>query len=109
MGPTFMLKWELSSVERLFHKIRDTMPEVGSSDVTDAQKLDTVAYILQQNGFPAGTTELTDTKDALAAIRMMPKDGPSPPRSGALVQAVGCLQEAQRQPLDPDRQHAIRR
>jgi mono/diheme cytochrome c family protein len=93
VGPTFMLKWELQSVERLFHKIRDTMPEVGSSDVTEAQKLDTVAYILQQNGFPAGATELTDTKDALAAIKMMPKGGPGPPRSGALVQAVGCLQK----------------
>ena len=33
VGPTFMLKWELNSVERLFHKIRDTMPEAGSSDV----------------------------------------------------------------------------
>jgi mono/diheme cytochrome c family protein len=93
MGPTFMLKWEMQTVERLFHKIRDTMPEVGSSDVTEAQKLDTVAYILQQNGFPAGNTELTDTKNALAALKMMPKDGPGPPRSGALVQSVGCLQK----------------
>ena len=49
-----MLKWELNSVERLFHKIRDTMPEAGSSDVSDVEKLETVAYILQQNGFPAG-------------------------------------------------------
>jgi len=92
-GSTFMVKWEMQSVERLFHKIRDTMPEVGSTDVTDAEKLDTVAYILQQNGFPAGTTELTDAKGALAALRMIPRGGPGPPRSGALVQAVGCLQE----------------
>jgi S-disulfanyl-L-cysteine oxidoreductase SoxD len=93
VGNTFMVKWEMQSVERLFHKIRDTMPEVGSSDVTEAQKLDVVAYILQQNGFPAGSAELTDTKNALAAIRMMPKDGAAPPRPGALVQAVGCLQK----------------
>jgi len=93
VGPTFMLKWEMLSVERLFHKIRDTMPEVGSSDVTEAQKLDTVAYILQQNGFPAGSTELTDASGALAAIRMIPRNGPSPPRSGAMVQSVGCLEE----------------
>jgi S-disulfanyl-L-cysteine oxidoreductase SoxD len=93
VGPTFMLKWEMQSVEQLFHKIRDTMPEVGSSDVTDAQKLDTVAYILQQNGFPAGAAELTDTKNALAVLKMIPKGGPGPPRSGALVQAVGCLQK----------------
>ena len=93
VGPTFMVKWEMQSVERLFHKIRDTMPEVGNSDLTDAQKLDTVAYILQQNGFPAGPTELTDAKGALAALKMIPRAGPSPPRSGALVQAVGCLQK----------------
>ena len=93
IGPTFMVKWEMQSVERLFHKIRDTMPEVGSTDVTDSEKLDTVAYILQQNGFPAGAAELTDTPGALAALRMTPRGGPSPPRPGALVQAVGCLQE----------------
>ena len=93
IGPTFMLKWETQSVEQLFHKIRDTMPEVGSSAVTEAQKLDTVAFILQQNGFPAGTRELTDAKDALAALRMIPRDGPSAPRSGSLVQAVGCLEK----------------
>ena len=60
VGSTFMLKWEMHSVERLFHKIRDTMPEAGSTDVSDVEKLDTVAYILQQNGFPAGATELTE-------------------------------------------------
>ena len=94
IGPAFMVKWEMQSVERLFHKIRDTMPEVGSSDVTEAQKLDTVAFILQQNGFPPGPAELTDTKNALAAIRMMPREGAAVPRSGALVQAVGCLQKS---------------
>ena len=93
VGPTFMLKWEMLSVERLFHKIRDTMPEVGSTDVSDAQKLDTVAYILQQNGFPAGAAELTDAAGALAALRMIPRDGPGPPRPGSLVQSVGCLEE----------------
>ena len=93
VGNTFMLKWEMQSVEQLFHKIRDTMPEVGNTDVTEAQKLDTVAYILQQNGFPAGTRELTDTKNTLAGLRLLPKDGPGAPRSGALVQAVGCLQK----------------
>lgn len=93
-GPSFMVKWEMQSVERLFHKVRDTMPEVGSSDVTELEKLDSVAFILQQNGFPAGDVELTDAKGALAAVRMMPKDGPGVPRSGALVQAVGCLQKS---------------
>ena len=94
MGQSFMVKWEMQSVERLFHKVRDTMPEVGNTDVTELEKLDSVAFILQQNGYPAGSVELTDAKGALAAIRMMPKDGPGVPRSGALVQAVGCLQKS---------------
>lgn len=93
VGSSFMVKWEMQSVERLFHKIRDTMPEVGDTTVTEAQKLDTVAYILQQNGFPAGTRELIDTNGALAALRMLPRTGGGLPRSGALVQAVGCLQQ----------------
>ena len=93
VGSAFMVKWETQSVERLFHKIRDTMPEVGSTDVTNAQKLDTVAYILQQNGFPAGSTELTETGESLASLRILPRTGSGPPRSGALVQAVGCLQK----------------
>jgi S-disulfanyl-L-cysteine oxidoreductase SoxD len=93
-GPTFMLKWETHSVERLFHKIRDTMPSVGSTDVTDQQKLDSVAFILQENGFPAGATELADTPGVLASLRILPKGGQAAPRAGALVQAIGCLQEA---------------
>ena len=92
-GATFMLKWETHTVERLFHKIRDTMPSRDNTDVTDQQKLDSVAYILQQNGFPTGSVELADTPGALASLRLVPKGGPAPPRAGALVQATGCLQE----------------
>jgi S-disulfanyl-L-cysteine oxidoreductase SoxD len=93
-GNTFMLKWETHSVERLFHKIRDTMPSVGSTDVTDQEKLDSVAFILQENGFPAGAAELADTPGALASLHILPKSGPAAPRAGALVQTIGCLQEA---------------
>jgi hypothetical protein len=93
-GSTFMTKWETHSVERLYHKIRDTMPSVGSTAVTNKEKLDTVAYILQQNGYPAGATELNDSAPAFASIRLTPKGGSAGPRPGALVQSVGCLQEA---------------
>lgn len=92
-GPTFMLKWETHTVERLFEKIRDTMPTAGSSDVTEREKLDAVAFILQQNGFPAGSKELTEAGGALASLKIVPKGGVSPPRAGTLVRAVGCLEE----------------
>jgi mono/diheme cytochrome c family protein len=91
-GSTFMLKWETHTVERLFQKIRDTMPSKGSTDVTDEEKLDSVAYILQQNGFPAGAKDLSNDA-SLSRVRLVPKDGPAPPRSGALVRVIGCLQQ----------------
>jgi mono/diheme cytochrome c family protein len=93
VGDTFMLNWETHSLERLFHKIRDTMPGPGSDKVTNQEKLDTVAYLLQQNGFPAGATELTDNAQ-LAKLRIVSKNGPTPPRAGAMVQAIGCLEAA---------------
>ena len=91
-GSSFLVKWETHTVERLFHKIRDTMPSP-DSDVTEREKLDTVAFILQQNGFPAGSQELTDTNGVLASLRIVPKGGASTPRAGALVQSIGCLTE----------------
>ena len=93
-GSTFMIKWETHTVERLFEKIRDTMPSRGSTAVSEREKLDAVAYILQQNGFPAGNTELTDTAPGFASIRLVPKSGATAPRSGALVQTIGCLQQS---------------
>ena len=93
-GNSFMVKWETHSIERLFHKIRDTMPSVGNDEVSESQKLDSVAYILQQNGFPAGNTELTSTAATLGLLRIVPKGGPAPARAGALVRAIGCVQEA---------------
>jgi len=93
VGNPFMVKWETHTVQRLFHKIRDTMPSVGSTDVTNSEKLDAVAFILQQNGFPAGPKDLTEDDALLASLRIVPKGGPSAPRAGALVQGIGCLQE----------------
>jgi S-disulfanyl-L-cysteine oxidoreductase SoxD len=92
-GPLFMVNWETRTVEQLFHKIRDTMPSRDSTDVSLQQKLETVAFILQQNGFPAGTSELTDTA-GLASLRIVPKEGVGAPRTGALVRAAGCLVES---------------
>ena len=91
VGDIFMMHWESKSVEELFHKTRDTMPRGGPATVSDKDKLDILAYVLQQNSFPAGTTDLTD--DArLATLQIMPKDGPSPPRTGSLVETTGCLE-----------------
>jgi hypothetical protein len=100
VGETFMVNWETHSLERLFHKIRDTMPSRGDDSVTDQQKLDALAFMLQQNGFPAGASELTDSA-LLANLQIVSKEGSATPRAGALVHAVGCLEERRgSDPLD---------
>lgn len=91
VGDLFMMHWESKSVEELFHKTRDTMPRGNPATVADKDKLDIVAYVLQQNSFPAGTADLTDGP-RLATLQIMPKDGPSPPRTGSMVESAGCLE-----------------
>jgi mono/diheme cytochrome c family protein len=91
VGGNFMLNWEPRDVGALFRKIRDTMPTGAITSVTDDEKLDTVAYLLQQNGFSAGAAELTHDLDALARIRMSRDAGPIALRTGSFIRVTGCL------------------
>lgn len=90
-GEEFMRHWEGRSIDRLFRKIRDTMPPDGDRSVTDGDKVDGVAYLLQQNGFPEGATELAPDSALLASIQIAGRTGPTPARSGTLIQVTGCL------------------
>src|SRR5215210_8095634 len=46
-GERFMTSWGGGGVNRLFEKIRDTMPPFATSTLDDATKLDIVTFILQ--------------------------------------------------------------
>jgi mono/diheme cytochrome c family protein len=91
IGGAFLRGWEGRSVGRLYTKIVETMPPNDVQSVGAHQKLDVLAFILQENGFPPGTSELTVDTDALARIRIVPQGGGARLRSGAMVQVVGCL------------------
>jgi mono/diheme cytochrome c family protein len=91
-GPAFLANWEDGSVNRLFAKIRDTMPPSNADQLSASTKLDVVAYILRENGFPSGSSELPSEADALDTIQIVKKSvdaGGAP--NFALVQVVGCL------------------
>jgi hypothetical protein len=62
----FFENWEGRSLDAIVTTIVLTMPNDGSGVVSDAEAVDLVAYILQQNGFPAGETALT--KDSAAVV-----------------------------------------
>ena len=94
-GDGFFSHWENDTLDKLFTKIRDTMPAGGIESVTDAGKLDILAYIISMNGAPAGREELSIELPALEAITIVRQGGVAEGVSNFnLVQLVGCLAPA---------------
>ena len=78
-------------LKTLFTKIATTMPRNAPASLGDNVYLDIVAHLLKENGFPAGSQELT--ADALDGIRVVPGQAKPPPPIGdfSYVEVVGCL------------------
>ena len=88
-GAGFLEDWREDTLHSLFTRIRTLMPFDDPATLSDDAYLDSVAYILQFNGFPAGPRELAT--EGLADIQIESREGPGPVPSFALVQVVGCL------------------
>jgi cytochrome c5 len=67
----FFENWSGRALSDLSTLIALTMPNDGSATVSDTEALNLVAYILQQNGAPAGSKPLT--KATASAILERPK------------------------------------
>ena len=89
VGDRFWEDWREDTLHSLFTRIRTLMPFDDPATLSEDAYLDSVAYILQFNGLPAGNRELAP--DALADIRIEGRDGPGQMPSFALVQVIGCL------------------
>jgi mono/diheme cytochrome c family protein len=78
-------------LKTLFTKIATTMPRNAPGSLGDNVTLDIVAHVLKENGFPAGSQQLT--AEALDGIRVVPgKPKPLPPIGDfSYVEVVGCL------------------
>lgn len=59
-GAHFMADWETQSVVDLVNRIRTTMPMDNPGTLSTESAINVVSYILQQNGIPTGSAELTD-------------------------------------------------
>lgn len=88
-GPRFMQDWSEDTVDTLYTRVRNLMPFDDPATLPDDIYLDSVAYILQYNGFPAG--DLALDPEQLGDIRIQGRDGPGPVPSFSLVQVIGCL------------------
>ena len=92
-GETFISNWEAQDLKRMFDKIRDTMPPDNPGSLTDDEYLEVMTYVLQANGYPVGTEELTAeaTEDILVMRKAVPGEPPREARNFSVVQVVGCL------------------
>ena len=88
-GDHFLDRWREDSLNVLFTHIRTRMPANAAGSLSEAAYLDILAYILQVNGFPEGSRELTAA--VVTDTRLVGKNGPQPLPSNTLVQVVGCL------------------
>ena len=93
-GERFMTTWGGGGVNRLFEKIRDTMPPFATSTLDDATKLDIVTFILQTNGFPAGQRDLASADLESVDIVAQGEAPKAQAQNFARVQVVGCLARA---------------
>ena len=88
-GERFMTTWGGGSVNRLFEKIRDTMPSFSTSTIDAASKLDVVTFILQTNAFQAGDKELA--VGDLEPIQILARGEQPKAANFARVVVAGCL------------------
>jgi mono/diheme cytochrome c family protein len=69
-GGEFMSNWNGLTVGDLFERIRTGMPPGVPSKVGRDAKVTIVAYILQYNKFPAGTTALPEQTESMKQIKI---------------------------------------
>jgi mono/diheme cytochrome c family protein len=88
-GKIFWDHYTQKTVGDLFTFMQKNMPNGNPGSLSEKTYADLVAFVLKSNGVPAGTAELVPS--AVAAIPIVPKDGPAELPAGALVRVVGCL------------------
>lgn len=97
-GASFVAGWSSVPLSDLVTKIRNTMPENAPGQLMPGQVVNLVSYLLQANGFPAGTEELSPDATELSEITwpsagadQLASDGfggPSAPPVGNLAEVM---------------------
>jgi hypothetical protein len=87
-GPEFIDRWREAPLSFLHGFFSTNMPAKDPGSLTPAVYIDTLAFLLRENGYPAGS-ELK--ADMLATTLLVSPDGPQPLPPSALVKVTGCL------------------
>lgn len=84
-GSHFMTNWDGETVADLVQRIRNTMPLDDPGSLSGAGTTDLVAYLLEQNGAPAGQTELPSDSGVQSIIHITAQ---APPGAAAPAAAA---------------------
>ncbi len=90
VGPGFWSKWEGQSLAALFQITASTMPVNNPNGFSAPEYAAVVAFMLQQNGLPAGTTALSSEASQLVAITL--QQSLEPVRVASVVNGASLAQ-----------------
>lgn len=82
----------IGDLGKVFARLRANMPLDSPGTLPERTYIDVLAFLLQQNGYPAGNSDLTSS--TMSQIRLFKA---TPVKTGTLVQIVGCLQHTDNQ------------
>lgn len=88
-GRVFLDRWREDTLDALFTFMKTRMPGNLPGGLDERAYEDIMAYMLQANGLPAGTRELSP--DMVGSIQLVGPDGPRPLSNLTIIRAVGCL------------------
>ena len=91
-GKLFLDRWREDSLGSLFTFARTTMPGNAPGSLDPQVYADILAFLLEANGLPAGSRELTP--EIAGRVQLVGPDGPKPLTNLTIVRAVGCLTAA---------------
>lgn len=88
-GDDFIDRWRDAPLDFLYGFISANMPADDAGNLTEATYLETLAFLLKENGYPAGTANLSAA--GTSDILLVGKNGPQPLPPNSLVRVTGCL------------------
>lgn len=74
-GSGFQQVWDDRSLGDIHRTISTMMPQDAPGSLTAQQYTDIITYMLRENGYPAGQTELPPISATLRQIRIVPATG----------------------------------
>ena len=75
-GSSFERQWRGRTVRDLYGEIAYSMPDDNPGGLPARTYTDIVAYLLELNGYPPGTAELTPDRNAMRALTLWPDESP---------------------------------